>query len=232
MTMSQNTEFNKWADAYEKMMQQGTERQWPSETLIRLIRGPYLAQYNLKFAESKILDVGFGAGEAFYFLNTLGARLYGTEVDQSICDSVSDRLSHVGIDAELRVGTNTSLPFPDDNFDYLVSWNVIHYESNEKDMLAAIQEYARILKKGGRIFVSTTGPKHKILKDATSIAPHQYRIGRQDDHRKGQVFFYFDQPDEIQRIFSTAFSDILIGRTHDHLFTETLDWFIVSASKP
>jgi len=56
-------------------------------------------------------------------------------------------------------------------------------------------------------------------------------IKREDDMRKGQVFHYFDNKDEILRIFSKSFTDILIGRTHSDLFTDTLDWFIITAVK-
>ncbi len=33
-------------------------------------------------------------------------------------------------------------------------------------------------------------------------------------------------------MFDPHFKDVLIGRTRDHLYTETLDWFIITGVKP
>jgi ubiquinone/menaquinone biosynthesis C-methylase UbiE len=144
---------------------------------------------------------------------------------------VTRRLERLGHRADLRVGTNTKLPFPDDEFDFLVSWNVLHYESTEAGIRAGLAEYRRVLKPGGRLFVSTTGPEHLILKGGTTLGGHRYRIEREDDFRKGEVFFYFDTPEYIRYYFGERFSEVLVGRTHDLLFTATLDWFIVTGVK-
>ena len=98
-------------------------------------------------------------------------------------------------------------------------------------MKNAIEEYRRVLKPGGRFFISTTGPEHLILKDSRTLGAHRYQIGRADDFRKGQVFFYFDAPNYIQHYFAEHFKDVLVGRTHDLLFTATLDWFIITGVK-
>jgi ubiquinone/menaquinone biosynthesis C-methylase UbiE len=205
---------------------------WPSETLVRLFKGNYVPGLDKQYAGKKVLDVGFGNGNNLIFLASLGLSLAGTEVAPEICEMISARFRQVGVDADLRVGTNRQLPFLDNTFDFLVSWNVIHYENTEPDMRAAIAEYQRVLKPGGRFFVSTTGPEHKILQDGKTLGGHRYEIGRADDFRKGQVYFYFDAPNYIQMYFGEQFRDVLVGRTHDMLLTETLDWFIVTGVKP
>ena len=79
--------------------------------------------------------------------------------------------------------------------------------------------------------MSTTGPEHAILKDSRPLEAHRYQIGRADDFRKGQVFFYFDSPADIHFYFRPHFNDVRVGRTHDQLMTETLDWWIVTGVK-
>lgn len=224
--------FVKWARAHRKLAESGRELLWPSETLIRLFKGPYLPSMSGNHRDKKVLDVGFGNGNNLIFLGSLGLDLYGTEVTQAIVDTGADRLATLGYQADLQVGTNRALPYESDTFDYLVSWNVVHYEDNERDIRAAIAEYARVLKPGGRLFLSTTGPDHKILLNSRSVGEHRYQIGRDDDFRKGQVFFYFDTKEVVHDYFSPSFSEVQVGRTYDHLLTETLDWFIVSAVKP
>jgi ubiquinone/menaquinone biosynthesis C-methylase UbiE len=219
--------FAKWAEFY-RSAGRGRELLWPSETLIRCFAGDYIPGFRRDFSGETLLDVGFGNGNNLVYLATLGFALYGTEVTPAICEQVREKLGTLGQNAELRVGTNRALPFADAAFDVLTSWNVIHYEDNENDMRAAIAEYARVLKPGGRFIVSTTGPEHKILNGSESLGGHRYRIGRSDDHRRGQVFFYFDTASEAQGYFAESFDDVHVGRTHDMLFTETLDWFIVT----
>ncbi len=49
------------------------------------------------------------------------------------------------------------------SFNFLISWNVLHYEPTVEGIAARIAEYARALKPGDRLNLSTTGPDHKIL---------------------------------------------------------------------
>jgi ubiquinone/menaquinone biosynthesis C-methylase UbiE len=204
---------------------------WPSETLVRLFKGNYVLGLEKDYTGKKIIDIGFGGGNNLIFLASLGLSLYGTEVREEICETVRKKLARLDYEADLRVGTNRQLPFQDNEFDFLVSWNVLHYEDNEQAIREAIAQYCRVLKPGGRIFISTTGPEHLILRDSKTLGGHRYHIGRGDDFRKGEVFFYFDAPNYIRHYFSEYFSDILVGRTQDFLFSETLDWFIITGVK-
>lgn len=229
--MQEDKSFKLWTDAYKKEIAKGTDLIWPSETLVRLFKGSYIPGLDKNYAGKKVLDVGFGTANNTIFLATLGLKIYGTEVEQEICDMIKDRMKGLGYEADLRVGTNSKMPFKDNEFDFLVSWNVIHYEDSEEKMRSAIKEYARVLKPGGRFFISTTGPEHLILKDSKTLGNHRYQIGRNDDFRKGQVFFYFDAPNYIKQFFGEHFKDVLVGRTHDFLMTETLDWFVITGVK-
>lgn len=223
--------FDQWVAAYRKGAVDGTETMWPSETLIRLFKGEYIPGLDKDYGGKKVIDIGFGNGKNLVFLGSLGLALHGTEVRNEICEIAREKLTRLGYQADLRKGTNRELPFPDDEFDFLVSWNVIHYEDNEQAIREALREYHRVLKPGGRFFVSTTGPEHMILRGSTTLGGHCYRIGREDDFRKGQIFFYFDAVNYVQYYFSECFTKVLVGRVHDFLMTETQDYFIVTGVK-
>jgi SAM-dependent methyltransferase len=230
--MSNGAAFEQWATAYNQFASSGQELLWPSETLVRLFKGNYVPGLDrANLAGKQALDVGFGNGNNLVFLASLGLRLSGTEVDPRIVEAAAAKLKRIGHEADLRIGTNRSLPFEDGTFDFLVSWNVIHHEDNEADIDAAILEYRRVLAPGGRFFICTTGPDHKILLNSVRLGPHRYQIGRPDDFRAGQAYWYFEDAATITEKFGASFSDVLVGRTHDHLFTETLDWFIISGVK-
>lgn len=223
--------FEKWAQAYRRMEAEGQDLMWPSETLIRLLKGDYVAGLDKDYDGKKVIDIGFGNGNNLIFLASLGMEIHGAEVDEEICRVVGQKLKELRYQSDLRVGTNRQLPFPEEEFDFLVSWNVLHYEDNEEKIDEALAEYRRVLKTGGRFFISTTGPTHLILKDSKALGNHRYEIGKADDFRKGQVFFYFDAPDYVQHYFEKHFANLSIGRVKDDLFNGTLDWFIITGTK-
>lgn len=223
--------FQAWSEVYKKYNDQKEGFLWPNETLIRLMKGNYIQKFNKDYNRKKILDIGFGNGNNLLFFNTLGLELYGTEVQEDICKLVKEKLKNLGIETNLSVGTNRNLPYQENYFDYIASWNVIHYENNEEDIIKAIKEYHRVLKPGGRFFISTTGPEHLIKRDSKYLGNNRYLIGKKDDFRKGEIFFYFDTEENIKYYFSQFFKDISIGRTYDLLMSEKLDSFIISGIK-
>jgi ubiquinone/menaquinone biosynthesis C-methylase UbiE len=222
-----NLAFKNWAAAY----QQGRGNVWPNETLIRIVKGKYIPDMPRDLKGKKVLDVGCGKGTNLLLFASLGARLYGSEVDSQILPIAQKNLADFGYDADIRLGENRKLDFEDNFFDFLVSWNVLHYESTRENILSAVAEYARVLKRGGRVFISTTGPKHMILRDAESLGNHRYKIGDTGEFRKGEIYFYFDTEEYLWECFSRDFSDILIGRVSDWLFTAYQDYFILTARK-
>ena len=225
-----NESFEKWKKFYLDGGQ-NTEQLWPSEVLVRMFKGKYISSLDNDFINKKVIEVGFGSGNNLVFLNTLGLKLYGTEVTSEICSKYTSHLKSLNIHALLKQGTNTQIPFEDNMFDYLVSWNVIHYENCQEDIIKAINEYNRVLKPGGRIFISTTGPDNSILRNCNILGNHKYQIFRNDTFRKGEIYFYFDNEHYINYYFSKQFCNLQIGRTKTDLFSECLDWFIITGTK-
>lgn len=217
-----------WTGAYYQYMADGTALMFPSETLVRLFKGNYVPNMPKDYTGMKALEVGFGSGNNLALLASLGMELHGTEISEDICKMMEGLMHKRGIKADLRVGYNSSLPYKDNTFDYLISWNVLHYESTEEGMKAAIKEHGRVLKPGGRFFISTTGPTHNILEGAKTLGHHRYEIGRDDDFRKGAVFFYFDAENYIRHYFDPVFDQVMTGRIQDRLFTSTLDWYLIT----
>ena len=209
-----------WADAYNLYKQSGNDLAFPSETLIRLLKGDYILGKNdagqfLEIESKSVLDVGFGNGNNTILLASLGMNVSGIEIHQNICEQVLETFEKTGLRADLRVGTNQEIPFDDNTFDFLVSWNVLHYEGTEEGVKAGIKEYTRVLKNGGRLLLSTTGPTHKILLNGKTLGKHRYEIGLPGDFRQGQVHFFFDTPNYIEFYFKEFFSNLQIGRIED-----------------
>ena len=185
----------------------------------------------LDHKNKKILDVGFGYGNNTLFFCSLNLKVSGVEINKKICKIAENNIKRYGFSPNLKVGKNQKLPFKDNEFDYLVSWNVLHYEGNQTGIEKSIKEYSRVLKKNGRLIISTTGPQHKILKNSKTLGNHQYLLNPPNDFRKGQTHFFFDFKNYINLFFSKHFNKIQIGRIQDHLFTDTLDWWLISGIK-
>lgn len=223
--------FEQWSDYYRQVAASGLELLWPSETLVRLFKGDYVPGLDHDFRGERLLDVGTGNGNNAPFLATLGLRLDGTEVTDRLAGETHDRLAKLGVAMHVSVGTNRALPYPDGTFDHLTSWNVIHYEQDDRSIAEAIREYARVLKPGGRCYVSTTGPEHRVLVGARPDGPRRYRIEAPDDFRRGQIMYCFETEAAARAAFSRYFAEVHLGRTIDRLLTHTLDWLIVVAMK-
>lgn len=221
-----------WAQEYRRIAEASRLLSYPTETLVRLFKGDYIPGMPKKFDGMSICDVSCGTGNNAFLFCDLGFTVFATEIHEDICETVRRSAKASGRGIDIRIGTNRNLPFADNSFDFLVSWNVLHYEVDETDIRSGIAEYRRVLRPGGRLILSTTGPEHKILTGARTIGPHIYEIRRDDDFRKGERFFYFDAPNYVHYYFDPAFADVRVGRIQDRLFTETLDWWLVTACKP
>ena len=126
-----------------------------------------------KEPRGKVLDVPTGTG-------ILADRLKKMGFEVSCCDINSSYFSVPDLKIEMG-DLNQSLPYPDNTFDYLVCLDGIEHTENPSN---AIREFQRVLKKGGKLFLSTpnflnierrlrflfTGtfskiPSHEVIKD-------------------------------------------------------------------
>lgn len=108
---------------------------YPAEYVIRIFKGKY-PRLNLSkdsFKNKKICDVGCGDGRHLVFLRKCGFDVYGVEITEKIVNKVKNNLLKAKIDADVRVGTNDNIPFKDNYFDYLLSWNACYYMGKQSD---------------------------------------------------------------------------------------------------
>ncbi len=122
----------------------------------------------------KILDVGCGAGkQCFFYSDFTGhkADITGGDFSNELLDKARARNAERGDQCKFMfLDFNKRFEFPDNTFDLLSSAFAIYYASN---LDFTFGEAQRVLKPGGRLFVTGPLPENKkmfydIIKEATN----------------------------------------------------------------
>ena len=125
-------------------------------------------------AGMKILDVGCGAGKLSFLFNeyTNGkAEIIGGDFSEELLDKARTKNRELSTNIDFQfLDFNKPFNFEDDIFDLVTSAFAIYYAS---DLDFTFSEAHRILKPGGRLFVSGPLPENKqmfyeIIKEATN----------------------------------------------------------------
>ncbi len=99
----------------------------------------------------RMLELGFGSGLHIPAFARAGAEMYGLEVNKVLLAIAEENMRLRGISADLRSYDGLHMPYPDNYFDYIFATSVLEHVS---DVQAVILETDRILKPGGKIYLS------------------------------------------------------------------------------
>ena len=94
----------------------------------------------------KVLEIGVGLGADHQKFAEAGADLYGIDLTERAVAHTRKRLAAFGLHSNLSTGDAENLDFPDETFDVVYSWGVLHHSPNTPK---AIREVHRVLKPGG-----------------------------------------------------------------------------------
>jgi ubiquinone/menaquinone biosynthesis C-methylase UbiE len=95
----------------------------------------------------KVLEVGVGLGADHQKFAEAGADLWGIDLTERAVEHTRRRLETFGLISKLAVGDAENIAFPDESFDRVYSWGVLHHSP---DTPKAIAEVWRVLKPGGQ----------------------------------------------------------------------------------
>jgi SAM-dependent methyltransferase len=208
---------------------------YPAEYVVRIFKGKYprLSFSENSFQNKKILDISCGDGRHLIFLHSLGFEVYGTEITEDIVEKVKGNLSKWSISGDVRVGTNDNLPFKDNFFDYMLSWNVCYYMRETKNLHFEkhVEEYSRVLKNDGFLILSIPKKTSFIYKNSIEVAPGYRRIRDYFGIRTGTVLKVFESLQEIIDYFSPYFKDFVVADIHDDCFGLNYHWYIIVCKK-
>jgi SAM-dependent methyltransferase len=94
----------------------------------------------------KVLEIGVGLGADHQRFAQAGAELHGIDLTRRAVEHTRRFLVFSGLKSNLSVGDAENLDFPDQYFDIVYSWGVLHHSP---DTPKTIIEVHRVLKLGG-----------------------------------------------------------------------------------
>jgi len=112
-----------------------------------------------------ILDIGFGAG---YDINNIAknlenGKIYGIDYSETMVDlakEINRKYIESGL-VEIKNGSVSSLPFPENMFDLVMGVETINFWP---DIINDLKEVRRVLKPGGTLLLINNSYKHKKFK--------------------------------------------------------------------
>lgn len=130
-----------------------SEREWgryPSEDVIRFVARNY---YKRDRENTRILDMGCGAGTVTWYLAREGFDAYAYDGSKSAVERAKKRLQEEGVSAKITVADAADLKYESDFFDAIIDSAVI-CANTDKGIRSILRECYRVLKNGGKIFSS------------------------------------------------------------------------------
>jgi len=226
-------------DAAERCNQAFTEfyaarnpdKVYPSEFLVRTLMGEYpqLKLDRTGYRGKAILDIGFGDGRNFPLLDDLGFQIHGIEVTEPICALTRERMQRMGIAAELRVGRNAAIPYPDASFDFLLASASCYYVDPGLRFDDNLAEFARVLRPGGVFVLTLPAMDSFVFRDGIDIGGGHVQI-QADPYglRNGYVLRRFKDEAEIREAFSSQFGQFAFGHVDSNYYgTQFALWLVV-----
>lgn len=107
----------------------------------------HLARFDETFGLS-VLEIGVGMGSDHVRFAAEADTCVGIDLTERAVGITAKRLQDAGLPVRCFVGDAEALPFPDESFDLVYSWGVLHHSP---DTGAAIEEIHRVLRPGGQI---------------------------------------------------------------------------------
>lgn len=140
--------WEKAACGEEALLDEPTEGGFRRQFERRYRLEPFIAGFAefSQYRGKKVLEIGIGLGADHQRFAEAGAELYGIDLTVRAVKLVRRRFKGLGLSSQLRVGDAENLEFPDDMFDLVYAWGVIHHSP---DTRKAAQEIIRVLKPGG-----------------------------------------------------------------------------------
>ena len=205
---------------------------YPVEFIVRTLLGNYpnLEMNQNSYFGSKLLDLGYGDGRNMPLFHNIGFKIFGVEISEEINQLARERLENLGIDAELKIGQNNSIPYNDKVFDFIVACHSCYYVNEGSSFNENLIEISRVLKTEGVLIASLPMRENFIFDDAEHLSDGHYRITKDPYNiRTGTIHKTFKDKNEIYDNFEPYYKDLSIGHINDDFYGVNVKTWILKA---
>jgi ubiquinone/menaquinone biosynthesis C-methylase UbiE len=124
---------------------------------------------------SQVLDLGAGIGRHALAFARLGHRVTALDASESAVSTIRRAALNEALHLDVTLAPMTELPFPDNSFDHVLSWNVI-YHGDENVVRRTLAEIARVLRPGGS-FMATMLSARRLPVEQANARGHEVSPG-------------------------------------------------------
>ena len=162
---------------------------YPDENLVRLFFGRHVT---ISQSSVVMLDHGFETGKNLVFFANKGYDCASCERSQNLIDEADSRFRKINKPVNLKLVKDLAIPFDDEEFEIVVSWNVLHYNGTRLVVSQVIDEFPRFLKPVGVFILSTVSLESSFSDRLNPLTDGSYLIEKESryDDRMGGNFFY------------------------------------------
>jgi len=133
---------------------------YPFDTIVQFIYRNYSRAKPR--AETKILEIGCGAGNNLWFAAREGFTVYGIDGSPSAIEYARKRFTEDGLKGDLRLADFIRLPFEANTFDFVLDRAALTC-SMTADAAKTIAEVRRVLLPGGKFFFNPYSDRHSSM---------------------------------------------------------------------
>ncbi|MBP7653763.1 methyltransferase domain-containing protein [Candidatus Dependentiae bacterium] len=168
------------------------------------------------YSNKKIIDSGCGTGRLSFILSRKASKIQGFDVIENMIETAEKKASRLNIkNCSFKIADHRNLPVESKSIDLVVSgWSICHlvkwnWKNWKNELLKAIEEFKRTLKKNGAIIILETlgtGQKHpeppdkklqtyydfleKKLNFKKNIIKTDYRFNNIEEYRDTMILFF------------------------------------------
>ena len=138
-------------------------RSQPSQIKLNLIRDIE--------PDTEVLDIGCGNGLMFPYIAEKGAFYFGLDIAENLIDIAKDRYAGEIEEGRARfvVGEATDLPVRDGEFDFVISFAVLHHLPSDEMRKKFFEEIQRALRPNGRVKITVWNLFNEWARDRFDI---------------------------------------------------------------
>lgn len=204
----------KWteANAMDRSTGNTVPPSYPNEVMVKVFSsGTYSSNFSPISGIEHVLDIGCGAGNNLVYFVDKGCTAVGIDVTDEMVGFALSNLDRLGYsDVPVQIGSNTNIPFPDNEFDIILSVNTLHYSPGASGIDSALREFTRVLRPGGKAFIMTAGPRHDIVTSSKQHGEFDWEV-LDFGFRTGNRQSFFDDKAHFKSTLSKYFKSVDVG---------------------